>query len=712
MLNNFINWREIPFVRLFIPLAMGIVVFDFWQPTTSLVGNVLLLLSTLCILFLFFKKTEFRQRWLFGIPLSIFLFSLGFQIVFYHNEKNNSNHFENILVENNENLIIGTVTDLVEKATNLRLTIAVQNMGNSADSMQKVSGNLLLYLKKDSTHISPEASEYGHPQYGDLVLVAGRIREVESPKNPDAFDFKNYLHHQNIHFQSFIRADNIQILAHYRGNPIMQTIMDWQAQLIKILKEYLPTEREFAVGSALILGYRDAVTDEVRNAYVETGSMHILAVSGMHIMLIFTAFEWFLSFYKTGNRTWRWTKTGISIVLIWLFTLLTGAGASVVRAAVMATFLALGKGWGRQTNVYNVLASSAFVLLLWNPYWLFDVGFQLSYFAVIGIVYFQPKIYQLWVVKNKVGRWVWQSTAVGLAAQLVVTPISLYYFHQFPTYFWLSGLLAVPVSTGALYAGTVSFFTYKILFIGWGFGKILFGFVWLMNEIVFFIQKLPLSILKGFWLSTFAVFLIYAIIIGVAIALKTKRLRTLTYPLSVLCLLSLLYSFYDMKAIQQKEIIVYHIHQNTVIDFMDGQKCYTISKEFSQKSDSLNRIKFAVENHRMNMKINMLEDFSFEDTVHFQNIIYQSNVSQFHDFRLAILDKSPEKGVILHVNAILLHQNARIHISELLQSFRFDTVIFDGSNAPWRVEKWKKECLDLGITFHDTAEKGAWVKKF
>ena len=242
------------------------------------------------------------------------------------------------------------------------------------------------------------ANYFGVP---DLVLVESSIREVEPPKNPDAFDFKNYLHHQNIHYQSFVQQDGIKILAQKRGNYILGIIADWQTTLIAILKEHLPTEREFAVGSALILGYRDAVTDEVRDAYVQTGSMHILAVSGMHILLIFNAFDWFLSFYKNGSRRWQWTKAGISIVLIWVFTLLTGAGASVLRAAVMSTFLAFGKGWGRKVSVYNVLAASAFVLLLWNPFWLFDVGFQLSYLAVIGIVYFQPKIRALpWLLEN------------------------------------------------------------------------------------------------------------------------------------------------------------------------------------------------------------------------------------------------------------------------------------------------------------------------
>jgi competence protein ComEC len=707
MTTHLFNWREMPFVRLFIPLALGIVVAENWQPNSPIWANTILSLSALCVVFLILKKTTFRWRWLFGIPLSIFMFSLGVQLVFYQNELRSSNHFKNILDKADEKLVVGIVTDRVEKAKNIRLTIETYKMGNTADSLHDVTGNLLVYVKKDSTIQSPVV-----PQYGDLVVFQSRVNAVEPPKNPDAFDFKNYLHHQNIHFQSFVEQEGLKILAQKRGNPIFQIIANWQAHLVAILKEHLPTEREFAVGSALILGYKDAMTEEVRDAYVQTGSMHILAVSGMHIMLIFSRLDKILDLYKSGNRRWRWAKVGISIVLIWLVTFLTGAGTSVVRAAMMATVVSFSKGMGRSVSIYNVLAASAFLLLLWQPFWLFDVGFQLSYFAVVGIVYFQPKIEALWVSKNKIARKAWEITAVGLAAQLVVTPISLYYFHQFPTYFWLSGLLAVEVSTYALVSGITLFFISFIPPIEYIVGKILFGFVWIMNEIVFFIQKLPLSILSGFSLKTLDIFFIYLILLGTAIALKTRRLKTLIYPLSILLVMSLFYAFSERARMQQREIIVYHIYKNSVIDYIDGKNCYSFSKKLSDEIDAPNKIKFAAENHRTRLKVNSLYEYDFVVYEKQNNLLYHSGVSQFYDFRMAILDKLPQKGVLLHINTVLIHQNARFSISDLLQYVHFETVIFDGSNARWRVEKWKNECHDLGISYHDTSEKGAWVKQF
>ncbi len=707
MTTHLFNWREMPFVRLFIPLVLGIVVGENGQPDSPILANTILLLSALCVLFLIFKKTAFRWNWLFGIPLSIFMFALGFQLVFYQNELQQAHHFQSVLDNSDEKLVVGIVTDRVEKAKNIRLTIETYKMGNTADSLHDVTGNLLVYVKKDTTIQNPVA-----PQYGDLVVFQSRIKAVEAPKNPDAFDFKRYLHHQNIHYQSFVEQEGFKILAQKRGNLILQIIANWQTQLVAILKAHLPTEREFAVGSALILGYKDAMTEEVRDAYVQTGSMHILAVSGMHIMLIFSRLDKILDLYKSGNRRWRWAKVGITIVLIWLVTFLTGAGTSVVRAATMATVVSFSKGMGRTVSIYNVLAASAFLLLLWQPFWLFDVGFQLSYFAVVGIVYFQPKIEALWAFKNKIARKAWEVTAVGLAAQLVVTPISLYYFHQFPTYFWLSGLLAVEVSTYALLTGIVLFPLSFIPSIGYIVGKILFGLVWVMNEIVFFIQKLPLSILSGFSLKTLDVFLIYLILLGTAIALKTRRLRTLIYPLSILLIMSFSYAFSERARAQQREIIVYHIYKNSVIDYIDGKNCYSFYKKLSGEIDASNKIKFATENHRTQLNVNSLYEYDFAVYEKHNNLLYRFGVSQFHDFRMATLDKLPQKGVLLQVNTVLIHQNARFSISDLLQYVHFETVIFDGSNARWRVEKWKKECHNLGISYHDTSEKGAWVKQF
>ena len=698
------NWRKIPLVRLIIPFILGIFAAIYWQFVSPEIATLLIYVSFASLFLMAVVKTEFRQRWLFGIPLSIFLFFVGYQLTVSKNELNDARHFSRFWANNSEGFAIGVVTDKVEKEQNFRLILSVQNVGRVADSLPQVSGNLLVYLKKDSSQAPP--------QYGDLILVETKIREVEPPKNPEAFSFKQYLHLQNIHYQAFIKFNNFKVLGQNRGNPVIATALAWQHHFVNILRKHLPTENEYAVGTALLLGYKDAVNDEIKNAYIETGAMHILAISGMHIILIFSQLEKILNLYKTGNRRIRWLKTIVLIILIALFALLTGMGASIMRAAVMASFAAIGKAMKRTVSIYNVLAASAFVLLLWNPYWLVDVGFQLSYMAVIGIAFFADKFQKLLAFSNPILNWAWSNISIGLAAQLAVTPISIFYFHQFPVYFWLTGLVAGLVADVALLTGVVLLAIDGIPFLGFVGGKILFGSLWLMNQFIFLIHKLPFSILEGFWVTLWEVILLYFIIATVVAAVHTRRLQWLIYPLSICVFLSGVYAFSDIKSQSNRQIIIYNLYRNSLMDVVDGKDCYSFFNKLSTPILTDAKIKFAASNYRNSLKINNLKTFNFNEYLKNNNIIYQNGFMNFAGVKIIALDKLPKKGITLETRFVVIRSSPKFSIADLKQIFSFEEIIFDGSNSPWQVKKWKTECDSLGVKYYDVAEKGAWVHKF
>jgi competence protein ComEC len=628
---------------------------------------------------------------------------------------NDGQHFKQFLTDNaqTEQIILATVTDFSERPNNYRLTLAVQKLGTAADSMHDCVGNTLVYIRKDSSENEPtEQVGKRTPQYGDLILLKTKVRAVEPPKNPDAFDFQKYLHRQNIHYQSFTNLDAIQIFAERLGNPIQQLAVDAQKRLLSILKKHLTTDREFAVGSALLLGYRDAVGEEVRNAYVQTGSMHILAVSGMHILLIFNGLQLIFKVYKSGNRRFRWTKAILSLLLIWLFALITGLSASVLRAAVMATFLAIGQTMNRRGNIFNILAASAFVLLLWNPMFLFDVGFQLSYFAVIGIVHFYPKIQKIVISKNKIINWTWDALSIGFAAQLVVTPLSLFYFHQFPTYFWLSGLLAVPVSSAALYVGIGLFLFDWLPFVGYILGKILFGCLYLMNFIIFFIQKFPLAIVDKLSFSLVAILLFYPALIHIAFTIHSRKLREFLGPLSIFVVLSSFYAFSTIQHNRQKRIVIYHVYKNSLIDFMDGSTCFSFTKKGNDSPTAERALKFAADNHRTQLQINDIQTFNFSDTLKTPFLNYHQGLCQFGTFKLAILDNLPLTQILLPLDAVLIRNNPRLKMEDLYQKVQTKLIIFDVSNSRYHVDKWKNVCISLKIPYYDISESGAWTYDF
>jgi competence protein ComEC len=698
------SWHEIPFIRLLLPFVMGIVVSEF-LPYLPYTYAVYALIVTFIIVFVLnMLKASFRYRWLFGIPLSIFLFLGSYVLAFYNNELNHAAHFRHYIEVDKETILVGIVTDKSERINHHRLVVGVQSIVSEKNTSLKASGNALIYIKKDSLEAPP--------QYGDLIVTHIKLREMEPLKNPHAFDFKQYWHLQNIHYQGFINFDDITVKAQGEGNPIMSLALRCQNHFVQLLKNAFGAGDEWAVGSALLLGNKEAISDEIRNAYIETGAMHILAISGMHILLIFQMLDKILSLYKSGNRQWRWLKTGILVTVTILFSLLVGLGASVLRAAVMASFMSISKAMWRRVNILNVLAASAMVLLLYNPLWLFDVGFQLSYVAVAGIVYFAPFFQKLLVFEFMPYSKVWANISVGLAAQLAVTPLALYYFHQFPVWFWLTGLLVGVVADGALIVGIVYFIVSSIPVLNSLVSEILFGLLWVMNKLVFIVDKLPVHLIDGFWLPLWLVGCLYIALLFLVRGIVLRKLQPINMALCSTLFLIALYGFSDITKKPIKQIIAYHIPQNTLIDVIHGDSCHTYFKKFSKNISAENKIKFAADNHRKALKIKGLNIFDINKYCKNNYLLYQHNVICYDGYIVLVLDKLPINSVNLHVNTVILSDNPRFDIEELMQLLTFDTLVFDASNSQKRVKQWIEDCQKLGVKYHDIASNGAWVQNF
>jgi competence protein ComEC len=698
------SWHEIPFVRLLLPFLLGIIVALFFPVIPLSLAFIALASTFIIVLVLALLKASFRFRWLFGIPLSIFLILSGYTLTSYNNELNHTTHFAHYMEAENETTVSGIVTDKSERTNHHRLVITVQNIVIDKETAKEASGNLLVYIKKDSLKVPP--------QYGDVIVAKIKVREMEAPKNPHAFDFKYYWHLQNIHYQGFVNDDKVKIIAQNRGNALIALALRCQSHLVQLLKNAFGVGDEWAVGAALLLGSKEAISDEIRNAYIETGAMHILAISGMHILLIFQMLEKILNLYKSGNRKWRWLRAGILILVTIVFSLLVGMGTSVLRAAVMASFLSISKAMWRTVNILNVLAASAMVLLLYNPLWLFDVGFQLSYIAVVGIVYFTPFFQKILTPENVLYRKVWENISVGLAAQLTVTPLALYYFHQFPVWFWLTGLLVGIVADAALIVGIIYFLINFVPVLSSIVSKILFGLLWVMNKLVFFVDKLPLNLVDGFWLPLWLVVGLYIALFFLTKGIVLHKLRSVNLALIVTLFLAITCGFSDSTKKLTRQIIVYHIPQNTLIDVIYGDTYHTISKKFSKNILLENKIKFAADNHRKALKTKALN--TFYDNEYYKNnyLLYHNNAISFESKIVLLLDKLPINRLNLHVNTVILKDNPKFDIQELRQFFSFDHLVFDGSNNRKKVNSWKKECQELGLNYHDIAEKGAWIQNF
>jgi competence protein ComEC len=550
--------------------------------------------------------------------------------------------------------------------------------------------------------------------YGDRLLVKTKINKTEGPKNPHAFDYGKYLHYQNIHHTAIVRAGSLILHSRDHGNKIWKYAYLCRANLLETLRTYFPTQDEYAVASALLVGYKDDLSEDLRTAYAETGSMHALAVSGTHVGFLYIGLVWLLRRIPVHGYKGKFMEIVVALIVIWIFTFITGATASVLRASVMFSIFLVGQAAFRYANVWNIMASSAFILLLLNPYYLFDAGFQLSYAAVSGMVFFYPLFYKRSKVRNKFVDLAWQTLLVGFAAQLGTLPLTLYYFHQFPVYFWLAGWIvvfggAVFLGGGALLVALHSIHNW----LEWPaeyLGKPLFLMLLWMNKIIVAIQQLPGSVISGIWLTTWAALLLFGAITSFGVAVHQKRGKPLLLSVGIVALLLICNAARSTQQAHQRQITMYSIGGGArMIDFFDGAKTISLSDTLSKK-----QVLFSAQSNRWaNGQIDVKQVFFAEKSSNAGSLVYDAPFIQFFDKKIAFVSSShyeltfPPQPVA--VQALILTKNPKLEITDCLKCFKPAQIIADQSNSQRRVQNWKEECAVLKIPFHDIRSQGAWV---
>ena len=397
----------------------------FYHPILS----ILLLFSFVAIFYFRQVKKSFANRWIASVPIHLFLVLAGYLLTYYQQELRHPTHFhKNIQAEN---YVIGTINNIPTiKNRKIKVELLTQAIGTNPQDLTDCTGNLLLYLNQsDSTTTL---------NYGDQILLKSRLLPIQKPSNPKAFDYRRYLYFKHIHFQSFVRQQNWTILTTNQGSPFWSITNNIRRHYLQVLQKYIQSDKEMAIAAALMLGYKATLTPELKNTYSETGAIHVLAVSGLHVGIISAILLMLLNLFPFRGTTWNWLKFIGLCLGIWGFACLTGLSPSVKRAAIMFTFLNIGLLVQRDINTYNVLAIAAFFILLFNPYALFDIGFQFSFLAVMGIVFFAKRILHFWSPKSRWLYEIWNLIIVSFSAQLAVFPLILYYFHQVPCLLYTS----------------------------------------------------------------------------------------------------------------------------------------------------------------------------------------------------------------------------------------------------------------------------------
>jgi competence protein ComEC len=583
--NNF------PFLRFTIVFILGILIenritsIPVYLPL-SLFGLLLLLIVSSR----FVNQSILKDR-LFSVILLFTLLIAGFA----YSQQYNNLQFHHTIPQ--DGIYSGIVYEKVPSTNNrFKYTVKLE-CGKDNNNFHFINERILLYSSDSLTNDKIEP--------GSEIFFRTHLFEIDNKKNPGEFDFKTYMLHKGIRYQASVK--NGIVLSDTRKNTPLTLALNIRTRLMKLYHDAGINGDEYAVLGALTLGDQNYISNEVKSYFAASGAMHVLSVSGLHVGIIFVVLNILL---KPLNK--RKKLKGVKVILLlsflWIYAFITGLSPSVLRSTSMFSFLVIGENFNQRTNTYNTLAVSAFLLLLINPLIIFDVGFQLSYMAVFSILFFQPKLASLVKPKNVIAKYAWDLLTVSIAAQLGTTPVSIYYFNQFPSYFLLSNFIVVPASALILYLGMLFFAVSFIPFLNHSIAFLLKYLTLGLNLSVKTIEELPGSVIQGITISLLAVVLLYLLIASLSSFLITKRSIHLLISLSTLALLLTLNNISEVRSLTQEKIIIYNDQKAPLISYIAGKNHYYYSPTDSIDRYSKEMLKCASEKYRTRRPVLMKEE--------------------------------------------------------------------------------------------------------
>ena len=645
----------------------------------------LILLVVGCLLVLLFTasylhaKSKFQQNPILGVLAYCLFAYLGFLTVYTHNPQNNPEHYVNLdktVPEYAPDILVAEVTEVLKPGLyNDRYLLKVQRFNGI-----NAEGKTLLNLFRD-LH-APQL------KIGQRLALNGELEDINGNLNPYQFDYSRYMKTLGVYKQMNISPESLKVLPNPE-NSIIYYAGKFRDEITKNLKSQDFSKDELAVIQALLLGQRQELSPEIQKSYAAAGVIHILAVSGLHVGIILFMLNWLLNFLNS----WKYgktIKTWILLIALWGFALIAGLSPSVVRAVSMFSFVAIGMQLNKRTSILNTLFASLFILLLINPFYIFQVGFQLSYSAVFAIVVFQPVIMKIINTDHRITRYFWKIISVTLAAQIGVLPLSLFYFHQFPGLFLVSNILILPFMGMILAVGVMLII---LLLMGllpsvlaWIYG----GMISLLNKVVSFIASIDVLVVEGISFSLLACMAFYFFLISISFLLKKNSYTNLALSLLGIIIIQSVF-IYEKKGATLDEFVIFHKTRSTHIGISGNG---TFTHHSSNKED----------------KPQFVRDYEVGKGLKNGHEKPLKNVYTFAEKDILVIDSLGIYDISgLDPKLILLTNSPKINLERLLKKLHPELVIADGSNYKNMVERWQETALKQKIPFHATAEKGAFI---
>ena len=669
---------DFPLIKITICFLFGILVSYYCQPSIQISFISLGICSILFCISFFLSKKNKKTNLFFGICSYFISFSTGICVLLFHTDtfdKSNYTHSETAFEK--PHFITFTLREKLKSNDYNDRYIGLVNTINSKSH----SGKIIVNIQKDSTQ---------NPLIiGNIIKVKTTLQRTSSSKNPNQFDYAKYLADKQIYAQVYCKKSEIKIsqilkkdIWYYSGR--------LHAAILKNLESANFSKDEMNVALALILGQQQEISSDIIKDYQYSGATHVLSVSGLHVGFIMLFIMFVL---KPIPNTRKGSAIKLFSILISLagFAIISGLSPSVLRSVVMFSFVAIGNHLRRSGNIYHTLLVSILLILLFEPYFLFDVGFQLSYLALFFIVWLQPILKKIWSPKNKITIYIWDTLTVSFAAQIGTLPLCLYYFHQFPGLFFVTNIIILPVLSFIMIIGIIvmifAIFKSPPEILVYLFEKSIF----ILNKMIHYVASFESFVIQDISFNFYYLATLYLVIISAIICSKKPSYKKLIVVFVSVILLQLSFIYTKKETADQKELIVYNIKRNTLISKRFGSNITLFTSDTTGDKSSKNNAfnSYLVGNFSVLNKSQQIK-----------------NVLFFNGKKIAIIDSTGVYENKSQPDIVILTQSPKINMDRILIELHPKIIIADGTNA-YAIQKiWKLSCEKKNIPFHATAEKG------
>ncbi|SFC21038.1 competence protein ComEC [Parapedobacter composti] len=698
MLPNPIHRGHVPFARLLFALLVGISLGYAAEPNRTVYLTVCGLLAAVVLIFMgmlwYTRLRKYQHYGVLGLLVLVSLAAAGLIRTWQPHPGIDRKHFSHYPAA----ALVGYVGDEpTVRGETIRFPLMVTHVyGDSG--MAAVRGTLMLTIHRADT--LPIAFTYG-----DELIVPATYRQVPPPYNPGEIDYRSFLANRNCWHQAYIPLHEVQKIGKDKGLALRAYALSVRQQMVAKFSRYIRDRDALSIASTLILGYRAELREELLQAFSNTGTIHVLSVSGMHVIIVYWLFSRLFWWMDRGTAL-RVAKLMVLLLAVWGYALLTGFSPSVLRAATMASFVIAGATFRRQSRIYNSIAASAFFLLLYHPKFIAYIGFQLSYLAVLGIVFLYAFFRQAVPSGNRFTKPVLAYASVSTAAQAGAGPLAAYHFHHFPLYFLPANLLVVLPVSAIMYLGFVLLAIPYVPFAS-VIAVVLEQLILAVNRALHVIEGWPGSVVNGIWVPWWELPLMYGLLVAFVLAmnLRSKRWAVCAGVCMVLWTLSSFMSWFSQH--DRDEMVVFNVQGDIAIGLI-GQRNAWLYSNLAYPDDR--KVNYSV---RPKLTAHVPEKavrFIPYGSSYGDGRVYVSGpVIQFGGRCMMIYDGRESFTGHLAVDILLFRNNPSIALESLTKMVSCRRLVLDGSNNDVTIARLKAEAEAMDIPVYVLKNNFAYV---